>query len=132
MRARQARRTRRGQRGFTLVEMMIVVMIMALIATAVGMAVMHAWEVAQIKETRSDAAGLMSSGDMFRLEHGSGSCPTVDDFLAAGVVDARRRSADAWDRPFRVDCEPRGLIVRSAGPDGLFDDEDDVTSVDRP
>lgn len=38
---------------------------------------------------------------------------------------------DSWKRPFRFDRPSDGGIkLRSAGPNGLFHDEDDVTSAD--
>ncbi len=45
------------------------------------------------------------------------------------LLDASGDVVDSWKRPFRFDKEPDGsLKVRSAGPNGTFDDEDDLTS----
>ena len=117
------RRRHRAQ-GFTLVEMMIVVMVMALIATAVGIGVMRVWEDTRVKQTRTDANRMMSAADMYLLEEGGDACPTVDEL----PLDRRQRTTDAWERPFHVECDERGVFVRSAGPDGVWENEDDIRS----
>jgi hypothetical protein len=50
--------------------------------------------------------------------------PDFEEFL-----DDRGRVVDSWREPFRFDTGPEGeLRLRSAGPNGLFEDEDDLTS----
>ncbi|MCC6645026.1 MAG: hypothetical protein IT374_05565 [Polyangiaceae bacterium] len=55
-------------------------------------------------------------------------CPTVEEVVAARLVTAELRAEDAWGKPYRVVCPPGGPRVVSAGPDGVFDTPDDVTS----
>lgn len=76
-------------------------------------------------------------------EHPTGNCAAV----AAALLgeNAKRKSylrpefrnfldetgevMDSWKRPFRVDRQAEGAVrLRSAGKNGSFDDEDDVTS----
>ncbi len=50
--------------------------------------------------------------------------PNFREFL-----DAQGRVLDSWKKPFRFEPAPDGNIkLRSAGPNGTFDDEDDLTS----
>lgn len=46
-------------------------------------------------------------------------------------LDEQGHVHDAWKRDFRFETGPSGnIMLRSAGPNGSFDDEDDVTSAD--
>ena len=116
---------RRRQQGMTLVEIMIVVIIMALIATAVGVAVLPRLKQARIDSTRTDAQSVRSAAVMFVSEN-AGECPSVDDLTEGGYLDSSRRTADAWDNGFVIDCEGDDVIVTSAGPDGEMGNEDDI------
>ena len=50
----------------------------------------------------------------------------MDDLLEAGTIDHSRRTADAWDNPFIIECDGDDILVRSNGPDGQPGTEDDV------
>jgi len=122
------RRTRRHQRleGMTLVEIMIVVIIMALIATAVGVAVLPQLEKARIKSTRTDAQTIRSAVTMYLADHAGESCPTIEDLISDAALDRNKRTTDAWEREFQVQCDDGNISVVSAGPDGQFGSEDDI------
>lgn len=125
LRRRLRRLRRRRQEGMTLVEIMIVVIIMALIATAVGVAVLPRLKQARIDSTRTDAQSVRSAATMYVSEN-PGDCPAVDDLTDGGYLDSGRRTADAWDNDFVIDCEGDDIIVTSAGPDGEMGTEDDI------
>ena len=122
---RLARRRRRRE-GMTLVEIMIVVIIMALIATAVGVAVLPALGRARVNQTRSDAQAVRSAVLFFLGQEPGADCPTMEELVEAGTIDHSRRTTDAWDNPFIIECEGDDIIVRSNGPDGQAGNEDDV------
>lgn len=126
--AKRVRRLARAKRreGMTLIEIMIVVIIMALIATAVGVAVLPRLEKARVDSTRADAQTVRSGAIMYIGENPGGACPTMDDLVEGGYIDSNKRTADAWDNPFSVECEGTDIIVVSAGPDGQMGTEDDV------
>lgn len=117
---------RRRQEGMTLVEIMIVVIIMALIATAVGVAVLPRLKQARIDSTRTDAQSVRSAAVMYVSENAGGDCPNVEELTEGGYLDSSRRTADAWDNPFVIDCEGDDVIVTSSGPDGEMGTEDDI------
>ena len=50
----------------------------------------------------------------------------MDELSEAGVIDSGRRTTDAWDNPFVVECDGDDIIVRSNGPDGQPGTEDDI------
>src|SRR5262245_25280579 len=64
-----AARRRRGERGMTLVEIMVVVVIMSLVAGVVGVAVFNALENAQKKTTETQIRQLADSLDIYRLQY---------------------------------------------------------------
>ncbi|MFW6067507.1 MAG: type II secretion system protein [Myxococcota bacterium] len=126
-RARFARRARHlRQEGMTLVEIMIVVIIMALIATAVGVAVVPRLEKARVDSTKTDAQSIRSAAILFLGENPGAECPSMDDLVQGGYIDASKRTTDAWDNDFQVECEGNDPMVVSAGPDGQFGTEDDI------
>ena len=124
--SRQAPRRRRSRmRGMTLVEIMIVVVIMGLIASAVGIAVFD-----QAKKARVDTAGqecrtMEHAIELWRQDHPSG-CPTVERLVADGVLNRRQRTKDPWDQDYMISCEGGDATVHSKGPDMIDGNEDDV------
>lgn len=62
----------------------------------------------------------------------SGGCPTVEDLIDRGVINADYPATDAWDQPLRIDCGASRVYVSSAGPDGQLGTCDDITSWRRP
>lgn len=59
----------------------------------------------------------------FQERHGR--WPAHDELLAA---DPSLRARDRWRHAFRYETTPRGLVVSSAGVDGVFGTADDVAS----
>ncbi len=116
---------RRRMRGMTLVEIMIVVVIMGLIASAVGLAVFD-----QAKKAKRDTAGqevrtMEHAIELWRSDHASG-CPNVERLVADGVLNRRQRTKDPWDNEYVISCEGGEANVHSKGPDGIDGNEDDV------
>jgi hypothetical protein len=48
------------------------------------------------------------------------------DDLVGEYLDRNKKSVDAWDNPFQIDCEGSDVIVTSAGPDEQMGTEDDI------
>jgi len=124
--ALRARRRRRHREGMTLIEIMIVVIIMALIATAVGVAVLPQIKKARINSTKSDAQTVRSAVQMYLGEHPGGECPSIEKLVEDGQLDRSKRTTDAWDRPFQIECDGDEVSVSSPGPDGQMGSEDDI------
>ncbi|HBQ10908.1 MAG TPA: hypothetical protein DEF51_06905 [Myxococcales bacterium] len=120
------RRGARRREGMTLVEIMIVVIIMALIATAVGVAVLPRLKQARIDSSRTDAQSVRGAAVMYVSENPGGDCPSVEDLTEGGYLDSSRRTTDAWDRDFLIECEGDDIIVISAGPATEMGTEDDI------
>lgn len=125
-RRRRSATARLRREGMTLVEIMIVVIIMALIATAVGVAVLPQLNRARVDATRSDAQQVQSAAVLYLGQEPGADCPSVSDLVEAGVIDRTRRTTDAWDHEFVVECEGDDVYVISSGADGQMGTEDDI------
>ncbi len=109
----------------TLVEIMIVVIIMALIATAVGVAVVPQWLKAKETTAKTDAQAIRSAVQLYLMDNND--CPSsAEDLQEGGYLDRSKRAADPWDTPFSIECEAGEIYVVSAGADQTFDTEDDI------
>jgi general secretion pathway protein G len=121
------RTTSHREHGMTLVEIMVVIIIMAMIATAVGVAVIPKLQQAKVNQARTDAATVQSAVSMWLAGHNSRDCPTMQQLVEDGEISANQSSKDPWENDFHIECEglsePR---VRSAGPDGQFGTDDDI------
>ena len=123
------RRRLRRTEGMTLVEIMIVVIIMALIATAVGVAVVPQWRKSQKRQTLTDAQAVKAAVLLFMTDNNG--CPsTSTELQEEGYLDRSKRATDAWDNDFQIECEGDDIYVICAGPDGQFGTEDDIDGPD--
>lgn len=120
----RARRRHQRQAGMTLIEIMIVLVIIGMIAGAVGFAVLPQLSKAKVKATRADAKNVSAAAEMWIAEHGG--CPTVNDLIEDKILNAKNRTVDAWENEFTIECEEDGPVARSAGPDGQMGNDDDV------
>lgn len=123
------RRTRRPREGMTLVEIMVVVILMALIAAAVGVNVVGAMRQSMREDTKVRARTLQSVAVQWTLTNPSGACPTMRDLEP--LLDATTDHHDAWDHPFTVRCDGGSIVVDSMGPDGRANTDDDIRMRDR-
>ena len=97
---------RRRRRGMTLVEIMIVVVIMALIATAVGVAVLPALSGAKEDIAQQNVAAIKQAAIAYILDGGSG-CPTVDDLIDDRKLDEDTDPQDPWGNAYELECNRR-------------------------
>jgi general secretion pathway protein G len=121
------------QQGFTLIEVMIVILIIGLIAGAVGFGVVPKMKKAKI-ETAKMLVGKISQAAAMSLSAPGGTCPKgIDDLVAQGDL-TKSQAKDPWGTPFIFRCpgtkEPDGVDVASPGPDKKPGTEDDINSWD--
>ena len=120
-----ARRARLARQAMTLIEIMIVVVIMALIATGVGIAVIPQLQKAKIQETETGVETVRSAVTLY-IATNNAECATIDQLIENKQLDKNKATKDAWDRDFRIECDGTEVNVTSSGPDGQFDTEDDI------
>jgi general secretion pathway protein G len=108
----------------TLIEIMVVMVIMALVATAAGFAIVPQITKARIKQTSADAKAIASAAEMYLTEHDG--CPTLDELLSEKILDKNKNTKDAWGNAFTIECDEDGATVSSGGPDEQMGTEDDI------
>jgi general secretion pathway protein G len=113
----------RAQRGFTLVEMLVVITIIGLIMSLVGPRVLNYLGESKIKAARIQIQSFSSALDLFYLD--AGRYPTTSEGLAA--LSRRPGGIDAWNGPYlRTGVVPndpwgRPYMYRSPGEHGPYD-----------
>jgi general secretion pathway protein G len=112
--------TRHRSAGFTLIEMMVVMVIIGLLMALVGPRFIRQEEKAKLKAARAQVELLGTALDTFRLD--VGRYPTAQEGLAA--LQQRPFGLDRWDGPYlkkgTVPKDPwdRPYYYRSPGEGG--------------
>lgn len=126
---RTAAQLLRSQSGFSLIEIMIVVMIMGILIGLVGPKVMSSFDRAKVDTTRVQMKQLANTLRTYRLD--CSQYPNTDQGLDALVAkpansDCRNYAPggylpklpkDAWDRDFFYESDGNGFQIRSLGAD---------------
>lgn len=119
------RNTRRSLKAMTLIEIMIVVVIIGMIATAVGVAVFPAFKKSQIKQAKTDTKSIQSAVELYFVNGGK-DCPNVDGLVQSGELKKGTNTTDPWGQPYSIACEGENVTVTSPGPDGQSGTQDDI------
>src|ERR1700720_3745071 len=93
---RMRRPHRYGERGFTLIEIMVVITIIALIMSLVGPRVLNYLGESKIKAAKIQIESFSSALDLFYLDNGR--YPSTTDGLAA--LTQRPPSSQTWNGPY--------------------------------
>lgn len=130
--------------GFTLIELMIVVVILAVLAAAVIPRLTGRTQQARISTAQMDISGNISVAlDLYELDNGQ--YPTADQGLQALRTKPssspvpinwsgpylKRRPLDPWKNEYKYTCpgtHSNDYDLYSVGPDGAEGTEDDVTN----
>lgn len=132
MQLHRSRRKRTRTRGYSLLEILVVLAIIALLSSVIGIAVYNHLLKARIEATRQSALKIRQTVMVYRMDHAD-DCPTPESLKQADLIDAASKLTDAWDRPFTVTCGERGDVhVASGGPDKKLGTEDDILAPEPP
>jgi general secretion pathway protein G len=91
---RHSARSRAGQRGFTLIEIMVVVIIIGLLAAVIVPSVINKVDEARVSKAKADIQSLETALTMYRLDNSK--YPTTDQGLQALVVQPTDPSIRHW------------------------------------
>lgn len=121
------RSRRRARGGFSLLEILVVLSIIALLAGAVAVGVVKHLDGARLTTARQSALAIRQAAMTHRMHDPAADCPTMDALVHAEAIDGASKTKDPWDQPFVIACDERGAVrVSSPGPDRKPGTPDDV------
>jgi general secretion pathway protein G len=138
--------TGRRERGYTLLEIMVVVFIIGLLVTIVAPRIVGRTDDARQTKAAADLASLAQALNLYRLDNGG--YPTTDQGLAAlverpttppvpkswrneGYVD--RVPSDPWGNPYvYLLMTPQRYVLKSFGGDGVEGGDGIAGDIDAP
>ena len=117
-------RPARVEAGFTLIEIMVVVVIIGLLAAAIVPQIMGRLGQAEVTRARQDIRGIETALNVFRLDNYR--YPTTDEGLQALVTNPGEAAAPNWQRGGYLKSIPmdpwrRPYIYLNPGQHGEFD-----------
>lgn len=119
------------QAGFTLVEIMVVIVILGLLATLVVPNVLGISEDAKISKAQSDVIAIYNAAKIWNIN--KGGWPTLEQLTTPDEKDRialEMVTTDPWDNEYVLkEIDGRRLEVISYGPDGSENTEDDISSI---
>jgi general secretion pathway protein G len=140
-------KNRKKSRGFTMVELMAVLVIISLLATMVTTQVVKQIRKAKVETTKANLKTLHTAVNHFFMD--IGRIPTQEEGLEAlinppadadvegydpsGYIEQTKIPKDGWKHDFLYEVAPESgkpFDIRSAGPDGELYTEDDLVSTD--
>jgi general secretion pathway protein G len=133
---------RRFQDGFTLIELMVVILIIGLLATIVVQNLRSATDKAKRVKAQADISQLKSALDRYYLD--AGSYPTTDQGLQALMATPdsgnvprdwsgpyiEKLPADPWGNPYSYQSDGNSYQLKSFGADGVEGGEGKNADID--
>ena len=121
---------RKRDRGFTLLEIMVVLAIIGLIVGSVGVMVFNRFKKAQVSTAKTRVTQVANAVTQYMLDN-SNNCPrSLDELVAQKYL--QKGMKDPWGKDFIMRCpgtnDTDGADVSSAGPDKAEGTADDIKS----
>ncbi len=133
----ERRRTRRPA-GFTLVELMVVVVILGLLATLVAKNVIPYIFKSTITAAKMDIKNISEAVDLYRANNQGKLPESLEELVEPDengetyLKDLTEVPKDPWGNEYQIEEDPDrkgGYIIRSYGPDGEPETDDDITNL---
>lgn len=120
-----------AEAGFTLVEIMVVIVILGLLATMVATNVMGQSDEARISVAQTSVKTIAGAVETYYLHNGKlpDSLEELVNTEAKGGAQLKELTKDPWDRDFILRGESKkDFEIICMGPDGSEGTEDDISS----
>ena len=126
-----SRRSPQRESGFTIVEIMVVVVIIGMLATVVVANLFGEVDTARLTKVQRDISGLSDAAKRYKLRFSSWP-ESVEDLAnpEEGQPFIEEVPKDPWNNEYQFEGETEkgGIMIRCAGNDKEFDTEDDITT----
>ncbi|MBI4402710.1 MAG: type II secretion system major pseudopilin GspG [Deltaproteobacteria bacterium] len=135
---------KKKQKGFTLIEIMIVLAIVGLLFSFVGVNLMGRFKKAKLDAAKIQIASYQQALQAYYLSHSMYphttqglealiSKPSVgkipENYPEGGYFGKKKLVEDPWGHPYRYECDDyQNHTITSDGPDGEGGSEDDIKS----
>lgn len=121
---------RRQNKGFTLIEIMVVVVIIGLLSTLVGPRIWSMLFAGKTKIAKTKCKELWDDCHVWKLN--KRAYPSTLEEMEAPLTKGDENNFinltdDPWGSPYFLETEGRKIIVWSPGPDGQQGTEDDIS-----
>lgn len=120
------------KRGFTLIEILIAVAIVAILAAGAAISVPRMLEDSKIKATKTSVIALRDAVVAYNLSYGkypSNLQDLADDSNGKDpIIESEDMLTDPFGTEYKMEGKGKRMIIISAGPDGEFGTEDDIKS----
>ena len=117
--------------GFTLVELLLVITILGILGTVVVVNVGDFSGKSRKQATLSSIEGIDNAINLYKMQ--TDKLPKSLEDLTVGINDDEPlleagKLKDAWGQEFEYKVDGKKYTIRSAGPDGQMNTEDDITN----
>ena len=115
------------KRGFTLVEMLVVIAIIGMLATIVTKNVMGGLETSRLTAAEAGCQSLKEACVTYSLKHKK--YPSSFDQLLEGddpILESDKTVYDPWDNKYEMETKGKKVVIKSAGEDGVKGTADDL------
>jgi general secretion pathway protein G len=122
----RSRLARSLERGVTLVEVLIVVAIIAMVASGVAVFALPKYKEAQVKSAETGARVIRGAIQNWQRVNNESTCPAMAQLIQEKELDSATTTTDPWGQAYVLSCTDDDVIVASNGPDKKRGTPDDI------